>query len=180
MAIGQKFKPPITDLPVKDISASFSSLGLITTDMDISLRSDVSGGTLDTREELASAVRVALGTDRLVDAEEVLPDPDSTDRRGWWGDMDAEIVWDGWPIGVKNWLLTRAKISDNVSWEGDTVERARTYTQSALQPLIDRRIASQISVSAQRIAANDAILNQQLNFYLNQARPSIVLTTAGC
>ena len=108
-------------------------------------------GTLDESEELATAVRVALGTDRLADIDEVLPDPDSFDRRGWWGDLETEEIWNGWPIGVKNWLLTRAKISDSFSWEGDTVERARMYTLDAVQPFIDRRIASEVTVTAERV-----------------------------
>jgi phage gp46-like protein len=116
--------------------------------MDFVLKSD---GTLDETEELATAVRVALGTDALVGPEDVLPDPDSTDRRGWWGDMDAELLWSGWAIGCKNWLLTRAKITDVTDAEGDTLERARIYTMQAIKPMIDRRVASQVSVVAERV-----------------------------
>ena len=106
--------------------------------------------SLDEREELATAVRLALGTDSLADANDILPDPDSTDRRGWWGDMDAEFIWGGWPIGCKNWLLSRAKITEAPSQEGATLERARRYTINALQPFIDKRVASQVDVSANR------------------------------
>lgn len=107
-------------------------------------------GTLDEREELASAARVALGTDAMSDIGEVLPDPDSTDRRGWWGDFESEEIWGGWPVGCKNWLLTRAKITDTPSSEGSTLGRARNYTLAALQPFIDKRIASQLVVDAFR------------------------------
>lgn len=107
-------------------------------------------GLLDEREELATAFRVALGTDRLAAADEVLPDLDSTDRRGWWGDLDAEEIWDGWPIGCKNWLLTRAKITEAPSKEGSTLQRAKQYTQDALQPFIDKRIATRIETAAVR------------------------------
>jgi phage gp46-like protein len=109
------------------------------------------GGVLDEREELATSARVALGTDALAGPDEVLPDPDSTDRAGWWGDYQATEIWDGWPIGVKNWLLKRAKILQSPSWEGSTLERARNYTRQALQPFVDRNIASAISVTAERI-----------------------------
>ena len=51
-----------------------------------------------------------FGTDRLASRDDILPDPDSTDRAGWWGDMDAEELFNGWPIGTKLWLLKRAKI----------------------------------------------------------------------
>src|SRR5262245_57089798 len=75
-------------------------------------------GVLDEREELCNYVKVALMTDALSAPGEIIPDPDSTDRRGWWADMDAESIWQGWPIGSKCWLLSRAKISDPNSFEG--------------------------------------------------------------
>ena len=114
--------------------------------MDWLLDEDV----LDEREELATAVRVALGTDALVSADDVLPDPDSTDRGGWWGDMDAEEIWNGWPIGTKSWLLSRAKITQAPSREGSTLDRAKRYTEQALQHFVDLRMASQIEVQAVR------------------------------
>src|SRR5690348_14195949 len=105
----------------------FFSLEAVTMDMILTPSHQI-----DDREQLATAVRVALGTDALAGPNDVLPDPDSTDRRGWWGDMDAEKIWGGWPIGCKNWLLTRAKISDEFSVEGSTVARAQAYTEDAL------------------------------------------------
>jgi phage gp46-like protein len=57
-------------------------------------------GTLDDSQALATAIIVALGTDRLAAPGDILPDPDSTDRAGWWGDMDAEELFNGWPIGT--------------------------------------------------------------------------------
>src|SRR5882724_10644137 len=107
-------------------------------------------GTLDEREELETAIRLALGTDALSDANEILPDLDSVDRRGWWGDLDADTIWGGWPIGCKNWLLTRTKIMQAPSFEGSTLQRAKQYTQQALQPLIDKKICTRIDVTAVR------------------------------
>jgi phage gp46-like protein len=107
---------------------------------------------LSEEEELATAVRLALGTDARADDDEALPDPDSTDRKGWWGDLDAEEIWDGWaPLGCKNWLLLRSKIADEDAVEGGTVMRAEFYTREALQPFINKRIASAIDVRAQRV-----------------------------
>lgn len=108
-------------------------------------------GTLDERDELANLCKVALMTDRLSDATEIRPDPDSDDRRGWWGDLDAEAIWRGWPVGTRNWLLTRAKISDQYSAEGDTVVRAENYTREAVRPLVDLNICSAIDVTASRV-----------------------------
>ncbi len=110
---------------------------------------------LSEEEELATAVRMALGTDRLAAVDEALPDIDSTDRRGWWGDLDAEEIWDGWPIGCRNWLLLRSKISDESSIEGATVVRAEQYTREALKPFIDKRIASAIGINARRVGRQE-------------------------
>ena len=112
-------------------------------------------GTLSEEQEIATAVRVAIATDALADLNEPLPDLDSEDRRGWWADLDAQEIWGGWPIGSKNWLLMRAKISDKLSWEGDTVVRAKAYNRAALQPFIDRRICSRIDVEAVRVGRQE-------------------------
>lgn len=108
------------------------------------------GGALDDRQALATAVLVALGTDRLAELTDVLPDPDSTDRGGWWGDLDAEEIWGGWPIGSRLWLLKRAKIEDYGAARGATVTRVKQYIYEALQPFIDLRICSRLEVDAER------------------------------
>jgi|SRR5262245_14577190 len=108
-------------------------------------------GTLDDTQALATAVIVALGTDRLADINDILPDPDSTDRRGWWGDLDAETIWQGWPIGCRLWLLKRDKIVGAEAYQGATVTRVRHYIYEALQPFLDLRIASRMEVEVARI-----------------------------
>jgi phage gp46-like protein len=107
-------------------------------------------GTLDETEELANIVKVALMTDRMSDPGEILPDPDSTDRRGWWGDLEAAEIWGGWKIGCKNWLLSRAKITGQASSEGATLLRAYQYTQEAVQALVNYRYASYVEVQVVR------------------------------
>jgi phage gp46-like protein len=109
-------------------------------------------GQLDTSKELATAVSVALGTNALADVEEILPDPDSTDRQGWWGDYQALEIWGGWPIGCKNWLLSRAKINDAISSEGSTVQRARDYTELALLPFVQYKICTSFEVLSIRVS----------------------------
>jgi phage gp46-like protein len=111
-------------------------------------------GLLDEREELANYVKVALMTNRLSEPTEIRPDPDSDDRNGWWGDYQAQEIHRGWPIGCKNWLLTRAKINDAPSMEGATVVRAEMYTREALQPLIDMRLCTAIDVKAARVGVD--------------------------
>jgi phage gp46-like protein len=107
-------------------------------------------GALDETQELASAVTVALGTDRLADDDDDLPDIESTDRRGWWGDLDAAELWDGWPIGSRLWLLMRGKITDSFAKDGSTLARAEEYIREALMPFIDKKVASQIDVAVTR------------------------------
>jgi phage gp46-like protein len=107
-------------------------------------------GTLDSKDALATAVIVALGTDRLALRTDILPDPDSTDRRGWWGDLDAELLWGGWPIGTRLWLVSREKITGAAAQRGALVARIDSYIREAIQPFIDRQIASRFEVWVER------------------------------
>jgi phage gp46-like protein len=101
--------------------------------------------------DLQSAVIVALGTDMLAPSAEELPDPDATDRRGWWGDLDADELWGGWPVGCKLWLLQRAKITGPGSEQGSTIAKADGWTRDAVRPFMDNRIASRIDVIADQL-----------------------------
>jgi len=105
-------------------------------------------GLLDETQALADAITVALNTDATADINEVLPDPRSDNRRGWWGDLDADKIWGGWPIGSKLWLLSRTKILDSTAREGSTVARAEAYCRAALKPFVDNGICSRIMVNA--------------------------------
>lgn len=108
-------------------------------------------GTLDSTQALATAIIVALGTDKLADPGDELPDPDDTDRRGWWGDYQAQEIWGGWPIGCKLWLLQRAKIEGPGSRRGATTTRVVQYISECIQPFIDRRIGTTFGVEATRV-----------------------------
>jgi phage gp46-like protein len=108
-------------------------------------------GTLDDTQALATAVIVALGTDRLALPDDILPDPDSTDRAGWWGDLDARELFGGWPIGSRLWLLKRSKITGPEDPYGATIIRVEQYIREAIQPFIDMRIASSFDVEAWRV-----------------------------
>lgn len=100
--------------------------------------------------ELADAVAVALGTDRLADPSDTLPDPNDDNRRGWWGDLDAALLFNGWPIGARLWLMAREKITGAGARQGSTIARIETYLREALQPFIDNRIASRMRVNVIR------------------------------
>lgn len=107
-------------------------------------------GQLDDTHQLATAIIVALGTDRRANPDDSLPDTRDDDRRGWWGDLGAEAIWQGWPIGCRLWLLARAKITDGAARQGSTVAKVETYVREALQPFVKAGIASRIAVSAAR------------------------------
>src|SRR4029077_5168373 len=92
--------------------------------------------------DLQSAVIVALGTDMLAPPDEELPDPDATDRRGWWGDIDAQELWDGWPVGCLLWLLHRAKITGAGAKGGSTIAKVDGWTRDAMRPFVENRIAT--------------------------------------
>jgi len=130
-------------------NAIFPNAPAYSVTMDWSLLGD---GTLDETQALATAVIVALGTDGLAAISDVLPDPDSVDRAGWWANLDAEEIWDGWDIGCKLWLLKRDKIVGAESMQGATVTRVEHYIRSAIQPFLDRRIGSRMDVWASRVA----------------------------
>ncbi|KYK43433.1 phage gp46-like protein [Bradyrhizobium yuanmingense] len=103
---------------------------------------------------LASAAIVALASDRLANKSDVLPGLDDDDRRGWWGDLDADELWGGWPVGSRLWLLRRAKITSSLAADGGTVARAEAYAREAMRPFIERKIASKVTVVAERTAVN--------------------------
>lgn len=105
----------------------------------------------DAQDALESGIRTAvilsLFTDRLADADDVLPDG-ADDRRGWWGDVYP--VQSGDRIGSRLWLISREKQMRGV------LKRAETYALEALQWMIDDGVASDVEVSAQNPA--DSVL----------------------
>lgn len=103
-------------------------------------------GLLDETQELATAIMVALNSDASAAEGDELPDPRDDNLRGWWGDLDAQTIWNGWPIGSKLWLLTRAKITDSGYKLGPTTSRVESYIRAALQPFITAGICSKIAV----------------------------------
>jgi phage gp46-like protein len=93
------------------------------------------GNVLDITRELPTALAVALFTDRLARADDRLPVTGSS-RRGWWGDMDAEVLFSGWPIGSRLWLLSREKQTT------ETRNRAYEYIKEAIDPLVSLGVMS--------------------------------------
>ncbi len=100
---------------------------------------------------LANAVIIALNTDRRALPDDKLPQLNSTDLRGWWGDTDAARIWGGWPIGTRFWLLSRVAITDSNAREGATIERARRYLREALDPFVTAKIATKYDLDLQQV-----------------------------
>ena len=96
----------------------------------------IADGALDSGNDLATAVILSLFTDRRADDDDRLPD--GLDRRGWWGDGEA----DEGPMGSRLWLLSREKTTP------ETRRRAETYAREALQWLVDDGAADSVRVVA--------------------------------
>jgi len=122
-------------------------------------------GTLDNTHDIETAITIALGTDALAHPDDVLPDPHSADRKGWWGDVDAAEIWGGWPIGSRLWLLRRSKITDFGSKEGATVVRVQDYIYEALIPFVKNKIISNFDLNVTRNAYNRQEIDANLIVY---------------
>lgn len=112
--------------------------------------------------DLVDCAVIALGTDRLARSDDVLPVAGDTDRRGWWGDLDASGIRDGWPIGSRLWLLARAKITGAEARQGSIVARAEDYVREALQPFVDKGVASKLSALGERTSIQGVVVNAVL------------------
>jgi len=99
---------------------------------------------LETDQGLATAVLMSLFTDRRARKDDLLPDPEGNDRRGWWGDKTGEYREAGDQIGSRLWLLERSKTTS------ETITQAESYATEALQWLIDDGIAVKVDVTAVR------------------------------
>lgn len=102
-----------------------------------------SGGDLVRELGLRTAVLMSMYTDRRADADSVLPDPSSDDRRGWWGDqINIDYVDDR--IGSRLWLLERSKTTEQ------TLADAKFYIEECLQWMIDDEVVQAIEVEVER------------------------------
>jgi phage gp46-like protein len=108
---------------------------------------------LDETQALATAVTVALCSDRLAETSDALPLPGSSDRKGWWGDDGAADIWNGWPIGSRFWLMSRDKITDSNTAAGSSTTKILAYATESLTPFVDARIISDFDVEATQVNA---------------------------
>lgn len=112
-------------------------------------------GQFVTDDTLMTAVVISLFTWRRANPDDVLPDPLSKNRMGWFGDwysnaaLNALAANDNAPlpiptdrIGSRMWLLWREKVTPEV------LVRAQEYCQEALQWMLDDGVASDVQVVA--------------------------------
>lgn len=91
--------------------------------------------------ELETAVILSLLCDARARDDDTLPDG-GTDRRGWWADSVAPEA-DGDRTGSRLWLLSREKTLPEV------LRRAKDYAEEALAWLVDDKVASSVTVTAE-------------------------------
>lgn len=91
------------------------------------------GPVLQSGSDIVTAVLISLFTDRVANADDVIPDG-SNDPRGWWADAGK------YPIGSRLWLLDRSKQTDEV------LKRAKDYANEALKWLVDDGVAAKVTV----------------------------------
>ena len=93
---------------------------------------------------IGTAIVISLFSDRRASDDDILPDVNNLDKRGWWGDLGfPEFEEDR--IGSKLWLLGREKTLDSV------LMKAKSYAEEALQWMIDDGVAIKIEVSVERV-----------------------------
>ena len=139
---------------------SFPSLSVL---LDWNL---LSNGTLDTSADIETAILMMLGTDKLAQPDDQLPDPHSSDRRGWWGDYQADQIWGGWPVGWRGWEMARAKIQDSNALGGSTVSIIQDMLREGLTPFVQNKIISNFDLLVQRNSTD----RQQIDAFITLFR----------
>ena len=99
---------------------------------------------------LRTSVIISLFTDRRARDDDVLPDPTSLDKRGWFGDLISPVT-TGDQIGSRLWLLEREKTTPEV------IKRAEEYCLEALQWMIDDGVVASVDVKVERQESTLAI-----------------------
>lgn len=110
------------------------------------------GADLANEDGLASAVLISLFTDRLAEADDLVPGAAPSDRagppdrRGWWGDMPADPSASSGPP-----VLTGSRFWLRAGWPANaqTLRRIELDAREALKWLVDDGVAQNIDISTQ-------------------------------
>ncbi len=125
-----------------DIALAWSN---VTMSADISL----AGVDLQTDEGMETAVIISLFTDKRAPDDAVIPDG-STNRRGWWGDVVAEVPGD--EIGSLLWLLERVTLT------AENMRLAQDYASDALAWFVTDGVAKSVTVTVTRMSLEAALM----------------------
>ena len=107
------------------------------------LKYDYDAGDLYYDEGLETAVIISLFTDQRAKNDDTLPDENSDDKRGWWGDQISDIEND--EIGSRIWLhAERAKTVEEV------LIQVKQDVKNALQWLITDGVAAALEITTER------------------------------
>lgn len=156
-----RFPRGTVQVSVPDVFADWAAPGWVETpeaaplapSYEVTVDWRVSDGIVDETQALATAIMVALGSDRLADVRDELPDNLDNDRRGWWGDMDAEGIWGGWSLGTRLWEMRRDAIRGVGYRFGATTVKAENFVREAMQPFITAGIISKYSVTVEQVTS---------------------------
>lgn len=99
---------------------------------------------LESDAGLETAIIISLFTDRRAGADDILPDPNNLNRRGWWGDLAYPEV-EGDQIGSRLWLFEREKTLESV------LAKVKKYAEESLSWVIEDEVAVKVDVSAERL-----------------------------
>lgn len=133
----------------------------------------ITDGVIDETQALATAVMVALGSNLLADVGDELPDPLDNDRQGWWGDMDAEAIWEGWPLGTRLWEMRRDAVRPVGYQHGATAIKAEMFVRQAIQPFEEAGVISGYTVQVDAMPRMERI--DVLITLMRKHQPAIAL-----
>jgi len=122
----------------KDIEIAFDTTLM---EGDFSFNSSIQD--LTSESGIKTSVIISLFTDRKAEKDDVLPDSNNSDRRGWWGDLTSPET-ENDRIGSRLWLLSREKTLETV------LVKAKQYAEEALEWMVEDKIVSKIEIKAER------------------------------
>jgi phage gp46-like protein len=109
-------------------------------------------GGLRAKAALATAVTLALFTDKACPPDHPLAKFADGDPRGWWGDgIDVRADLGEAPLGSLLWLLERSVV------DSDTTRWAESFALDALQPMIAQGAAVQATAVAALLPRRNGI-----------------------
>lgn len=124
------------------------------------------GSVLDMDNELVTAVAISLFTHRTADDGDRLPNGETAgstvgQRRGWWADHEADLLYGATPIGSRLWLLSREKQTE------ETRARAEEYIREALAWITQVQLATHVEIVVDWFAHER--LGAEITIYRGQA-----------